>query len=562
MAGKNNDERRAKLERMIAIKNAQEAARMINEQPKAGTGSGTAAGGRAGAPEEAQAKAHWYDKVPFLRTKRLRILYGALLVLILSTVLFMVVVTAQSRNAARSEAESAASEEASAEEGPAAVEPQDHGVVGEERVSFLAVGDNLIHRPIYKQALARGNDEYYDFVYAYQAMKPLLDAHDINWINMETLVNGVMSPSSYPKFITPPENAWELYDLGFRIFNLGSNHTYDFGVDGVMATVDFYENEMPADICTTGIWPEGEGSEDIPVYEYDGHTFAFLCFVYGSNKSASGSPERIIFLTEEERMKRMIAAAREQADAVIVACHWGDEYNHHLTSSERSLSKRIAEWGADLIIGTHPHVIQDFNWLETSDGRKVFCIYSLGNFLSGQNLPETLVELALSCQFVFREDISGKVTMTVEEPKLIPLVDHYWEDYSDIHVVPLADYTPELAEKHGIRNKYPEFSYSYILKLLKENIIGDDVLVLPDHVPTGVPSDPPEVFPTKIPAPQPQPEEEPGSEEEPEEEAEETPQPEPEESGEETSSETDDPESEEAGSGEDADENERSRSAA
>ncbi|MBR5739492.1 MAG: CapA family protein [Lachnospiraceae bacterium] len=400
------------------------------------------------------------------------------------------------------------------------------------------------------QALERGNDEYYDFVYAYQAMKPLLDEHDINWINMETLVNGVMSPSSYPKFITPPENAWELYDLGFRIFNLGSNHTYDFGVDGVMATVDFYENEMPADICTTGIWPEG--SEEIPTYEYNGHTFAFLCFVYGSNKSASGSPERIIFLTEEERMKRMIAEAREVADAVIVACHWGDEYNHHLTSSERSLSKRIAEWGADLIIGTHPHVIQDFNWLETSDGRKVFCIYSLGNFLSGQNIPETLVELALSCQFVFREDISGEVTMTVEEPKLIPLVDHYWSDYSDIHVVPLSEYTPELAEKHGVRKNYPEFSYTYIIKLLKENIIGDDVLVLPDHYPTGVPSDPPEVFPTKAPTGTPEaeeaPEEEPESEEEPEEEAEGTPEPQPEEPGKETD--------------EDTDENERSRSAA
>ena len=353
-----------------------------------------------------------------------------------------------------------------------------HPVEDENHVSFTAVGDNLIHGSIYQQAKARAGGDGYDFSYSYEPVRSFFLNHDLNWINMETICNDQFPASNYPRFSTPGQDAKDLYDIGFRIFSVASNHTYDYGNAGVRAMKYFYRDEMPEDILTTGLW---EDTDYIPVYECKGHKIAFLTYTYGMNEDSNEESGRVIFLSEKNLIKYQIEKAKEKADCVIVSCHWGDEDKHAINDEQRAIAKNIAEWGADLIIGTHPHVVQDYTRIETSDGRQVFVVYSIGNFISGQKDMDHLVGMVLECTLSFSMDADGNSVVSVENPKLIPTVTHYDEAFTNLRVMLLKDYTPELADKHGV-HEYDEFDYDDIFEMLGKYVVGD-VLELPEKRP-------------------------------------------------------------------------------
>ena len=338
-----------------------------------------------------------------------------------------------------------------------------------ETVTFTAVGDNLIHGSIFRQADDRKEDGY-DFDFCYERIAPYFRAHDINWINIETIINNAIPPSNFPRFSTPGDDGHALYDANFRVFSLASNHTYDYGDDGVYETLRFWKNEMPDDICTTGIWTD---DEDIPVYTYNGHRIAFLTYTLYNNQNASGNCGYVITIYEQQRIREQIALAKERADAVIVSCHWGDENHHAINDEQRNLAKSIAEWGADLIIGTHPHVVQDYTFFDTDDARRVFCIYSIGNFISGQKGMDQLVGLILQCDLVFIEDGEGEERVEVRDPKLIPTITHYGRGFTDLQVMLLSDYTREMAAKHGVLEYDSDFSYDAVFDMLPRYVIGD-----------------------------------------------------------------------------------------
>ena len=135
--------------------------------------------------------------------------------------------------------------------------------------------------------------------------------------------------------------------------------------------------------------------------------------------------------------------------------------------------------GADLIIGGHPHVVQPAEMLTAADGRKVFCAYSLGNFICAQNAmpdPDAMIGLLLSCTFRF--DPEGQVT--VADPQLIPILSDYKEDYADDHVVLYRDYSEEEALAHGMRSMFDftQFDYDYVRSMLTR-VVGKKYLQLP-----------------------------------------------------------------------------------
>lgn len=232
-------------------------------------------------------------------------------------------------------------------------------------------------------------------------------------------------------------------------------------------------------ICCTGLWEYGT-EYDIPILVCKGKKLAFLTYTYGTNdiETPADSPAHVVYLDEEGLMAYQIGLAREQADAVIVSLHWGEEYNHDETEEQRALAQRAADMGADLIIGGHPHVVEGAEMLTASDGRKVFCTYSLGNFLCAQNSmpdPDAMIGLLLSCTFRFTEG-----GLSVANHTLIPILSDYGEDYADDHVVLYSDYSQEEALAHGMRTMYgfTEFDYDYIRDMLTE-VVGTEYLELP-----------------------------------------------------------------------------------
>ena len=293
------------------------------------------------------------------------------------------------------------------------------------------------------------------------AIANLLDFYaqqDINWINQETLCSKELAPSTYPCFSTPGECAEALYRAGFRVFSLSNNHTYDKGAAGIAATLRFWET-MPEDVITTGLWKGEADYGRIPIQTVDGVKIAYLSYTEHTNGIPRNSKmtANIIYTSQQDVMEQQVRAARQEADFVVVGVHWGVEDSHNITQAQRTLAQSLADWGADVIIGTHPHVLQDAEWRTAADGRNVFVAYSLGNFLSTQSKPDQLIGAVLTLDLEQTTEPDGSVHCAVRGPKLHVTVTHYDAGKSNVRTYLFRDYTPELAQAHGVRAAYPFF---------------------------------------------------------------------------------------------------------
>ena len=133
----------------------------------------------------------------------------------------------------------------------------------------------------------------------------------------------------------------------------------------------------------------------------------------------------VIYTSQTDVIEHQVRLARQQADFVVVGVHWGVENSHAVVDSQRTLAQNLADWGADVIVGTHPHVLQDAQWLTAADGRRSFVAFSLGNFLSTQSHPDQLVGAILTLQLQKTTQPNGSVQCEVLAPQLHPTVTHY-----------------------------------------------------------------------------------------------------------------------------------------
>ena len=349
-------------------------------------------------------------------------------------------------------------------------EPEPQPVI--ETVRFSATGDNLIHSKIYQQAAARAvGDAAYSFDYCYANLVPFYSDFDVNWINQETLCTDELVPSTYPCFSTPGDCARALYRAGFRVFSLSNNHTYDKGASGIAATLRFWAS-MPADVVTTGLWRGEADYGTIPLHTVNGVTIAYLSYTEHTNgiPRSSAMEANVLYTSQTDVIEQQVRQAAQLADFVVVGVHWGVEDSHTITGAQRTLAQQLADWGADVIVGTHPHVLQNAGWLTAEDGRRVFAAYSLGNFLSTQSKKDQLIGAVLTLRLQKTTSPDGTVQLEVLDPQLHPTVTHYGAGKSDVRTYLYRDYTPELAAAHGVRANDSDFSYDYIRAVAQQYI--------------------------------------------------------------------------------------------
>ena len=341
-------------------------------------------------------------------------------------------------------------------------------------VKFSAVGDNLIHNGLFLQAQNRAGGDGYDFTYAYEKVAYFFEDYDVNWINQETLINDEYAPSGYPSFSSPGPLGHTLYELGWNVFAISNNHTYDKGAGGIEATQAFWQT-MPEDIVVYGLYNENDASE-VALQEVNGITIAYLAYTEHTNglPTPRAAPAHVIYTNNLPVMEEQVRAARTMADVVVVSVHWGVENSHAVTQAQRNLAASYASWGADVIIGTHPHVIQPVEWVESpEDGRQALVAYSLGNFISAQEPAQNLVGLALTYELALQADPDGtRHPVRIENVKVYPTVTFYSSGYNDIHDYMLRDYTDEIAARHA-RNLTPQYA-----RELAERYIDPEFLVL------------------------------------------------------------------------------------
>ena len=310
---------------------------------------------------------------------------------------------------------------------------------------LLAVGDNLIHDTLYIQ---RKTDSGYDFKPLYTHVADRIAAADLAFINQETMMTPDLPPSSYPMFNTPTEMAGDLRDIGFDLLSLANNHMLDKGSAGLLKTQALIASTQG--LSSAGGYPTAEAQQQTTILERNGIRFAFVSFTQHTNglPRPADQPYLLIYTDESDTMRTQIEQARAAADVVVVSVHWGEENTHQTTDYQQNKAQEIADLGADVILGTHPHVLQPVELLSAKDGRQVPVIYSLGNFVSGQvqspNLIGGMAEITVQ-----KNQTTGKVT--IEKPVITPLVTHYDTGMRNVTVYPLEQYTDTLAAQHGIR---------------------------------------------------------------------------------------------------------------
>lgn len=372
-------------------------------------------------------------------------------------------------------------------------------VFEEYDIHLMMVGDNLFHMGVVQTG--RQNDGSYDYTGLYEGISDFLDAADISMINQETILGGnELGFSGYPNFNSPTEVGDTLAKVGFDVVLHASNHAADQGGSGLLNCVEFWETEHP-EILMVGIngsAPEEDGtvsvsendlSDTIPIIEVQGVTFAILNYTYGPNMGSipsdvfghlnilcawNESNRYIDYTTLNPQVLEDIRLADELADIVIVCPHWGTEYTTKPSTYQETFAMQMTEAGADLIIGTHPHVIQPVEWITAENGNRALCYYSLGNYVSTQKQCLCMLEAMAWVTFHVTED---SVEIDMEHTGAIPLVCHYTSDPVRVeNIYLLEDYTAEQAAAHGIRSYggvvlYLEDLQNWSNEVLSENAI-------------------------------------------------------------------------------------------
>jgi poly-gamma-glutamate synthesis protein (capsule biosynthesis protein) len=276
-------------------------------------------------------------------------------------------------------------------------------------VTIVAVGDLMVHTP---QLLPAKTATGYDFTACFAPVASRIGAADLAIGNLETVLAGPVSGyTGYPTFNSPDAYAQAAIGAGFDVLTTANNHTLDRGAAAIPTTLDTLDR---LGALHTGTARTQAESESILTTDVAGVKVAVLAYTYGMN--GFSTPEGkgwMVNTINQKAMESRVRTAREAgADLVIVSIHNGVEYQRQPSDAQVKVEKAMVEAGADVVLGSHPHVIQPMETVEATraDGspRTAFIIHSLGNFLSNQR--ERYRDTGLILRFVFEKNLKTKAT--------------------------------------------------------------------------------------------------------------------------------------------------------
>lgn len=317
--------------------------------------------------------------------------------------------------------------------------------------SMVMVGDYLIHSSLYNEAHRNANYNGYNFKPMLELIKPIVSKYDIKYYNQETILGGAqIGLSDYPTFNSPYEAGDDMLDTGFNLVSLATNHTMDRGRKAIANSRNYWNNKE--NVLAVGSYTSEEEKSEIHIQEVNNIKYTMLNYTYGTNgiPVPKGSeylvnvwptdlnindPKRDKKYQEyKEQVKQDIERVKDKVDVLIVAMHWGVEYTNTPTAYEIDAAEFLASQGVNIVIGTHPHVVQPVSWIDDT-----LVIYSLGNFISAQSQD-------LNYNKVVGLMTSLEITKTVknDETKIFignvknELLYNYYKSYKNFKVVPFS----------------------------------------------------------------------------------------------------------------------------
>ncbi|MEK4946503.1 CapA family protein [Carnobacterium sp. FSL W8-0810] len=346
----------------------------------------------------------------------------------------------------------------------------------EKRVSFLGVGDNLIHNVIFEEAQLE--DGSFDFKPMFENVSDDIEKVDLAFINQETLIGGdEFGFSGYPTFNTPSNMAGNLNELGFDLVNGASNHSLDKGKQGIINTLEIWDKQE--DMVFTGVFDSQKERDTIPVIERDGVTFSFLAYTYGTNGIEPDVSYRLNYF-DEDLITQDIERAKEVSDFVIVSAHWGDEHMLEPNDFQKDYAQLFADLEVDAVIGTHPHVIQPVEWVEGKNGNQTLVVYSLGNFLSAMSTgtENNMLGGMISFDFVMTEEEKAieNVKWDATVMQYTGIKNENTDSRNHFRIYQLDEYTEELASQHALNSSQGNQLSKESLQQTTENVIDAEFL--------------------------------------------------------------------------------------
>ncbi|CAM3402890.1 CapA family protein [Marinicrinis lubricantis] len=326
---------------------------------------------------------------------------------------------------------------------PVEPEPQPYSL----RASLIAVGDIMMHSP----QIPAGYDPVtgtYNYDSFFAEVKDILSEGDWVYGNLETPLAGedLGGYSGYPMFNAPDALADSLKTAGFNIVSTANNHSMDRRGQGVLRTL---EALTARELLAIGTYSSQEDRDTIQIVEKNGIFMAFLAYTYGTNGIPVPDDQTYLVnpLDTELMIQDIHHAKQLGADVVTIALHFGNEYERNPNDHQKELVRQLIQEGADIILGSHPHVVQPYEVISvTKDGteRTGFVIYSLGNFISNQG-PAQQTPKYTDVGVILKLDIAKhfpEQTIEIEQVSAIPTWVHKYQTDGKRHyrVLPLPNY--------------------------------------------------------------------------------------------------------------------------
>lgn len=415
--------------------------------------------------------------------------YKALLILLMVALIGLVGVTAYSdykvnkndktkKYASNNEVTTSKKEKTTKKEKDTTKEPVTTEKKEEKKVvTLVSVGDNLIHTPLLDEGLQP--DGSYDFHFLFEIMLDDFKSADLAIINQESVIGGPeLGYDGYPNFNSPNEVADCIEEAGFDVVLHASNHAMDVGVDGIKNSIAYWKNKK--DITMLGFNETAQEAYKARYVEKNGIKFAMFNFTYGLNGYTLPADEdylvNLLDDAHKEQIVNEIKEAKNNSDFVIAFPHWGNEdWLKDVSDFQIQWANILTDAGVDLIIGTHPHVLEKIEWINTEAGNKSLCYYSVGNYISNQQeLNEVLGGMAKVT--IVKEN--GKTYIDETATGIVPTVTQNDRTGAKplIQTYHLTDYTEEMAAIHDIKRRFDGSFSAARLNQTAQDVLGDWII--------------------------------------------------------------------------------------
>lgn len=330
------------------------------------------------------------------------------------------------------------------------------------KLSLIMVGDALLHGSVYRDAYKNG---VYNFDSQLEYIKPIVQNYDLAFYNQESILGGTeLGLSDYPTFNSPWEFGDAMINSGFNLVSLANNHTMDRGEKAILNSCEYWKSKE--NVLAVGSYCSKEDSEAVQIKEKNGIKYTLLAYTYGTNGiSVPQGKEYLVNLYSDEKAKSDIEKVRDKVDLLIVSMHWGTEYRTEPTEEQKRQAEYLSSLGVDIIIGTHPHIIEPITYINDT-----LVIYSLGNFISAQstnNDYNTMVELMTSVD-VIKEEKNGQTTIKLDNLNNELLFNYYKKGsrWTDFKVIPFSQMNSSYNyDYQRLYNKY-----SAVVRMYNEDI--------------------------------------------------------------------------------------------